>query len=194
MRKMLLRMLCALALSLFGCGGNGGRYAAVRGIDSEIYTRGRLSCGRAGGDAGFRDFQGCTLTEISYAGDETVQKEQEYILSFGDYDEGIVLLSSFTVDEHGGDGSLEPNHTYTRWSWYLARKNGGKVENRNQRLWLNTIVKSPLLKKRAFVAFILSSEQPWPYRQQRQTRRCPESPSRTGSCGSSRYRPSSHRS
>ena len=38
----------------------------------------------------------------------------------------VVLLSSFTVDEHGGDGSLEPNHTYTRWGWYLARKNGGK--------------------------------------------------------------------
>lgn len=98
----------------------------VRGIDSEIYTDEDYLAAVQAVIAGFRDFQGCTLTEISYAGDETVQKEQEYILSFGDYDEGIVLLSSFTVDEHGGDGSLEPNHTYTRWSWYLARKNGGK--------------------------------------------------------------------
>lgn len=98
----------------------------VRGIDSEIYTDEDYLAAVQAVIAGFRDFQGCTLKEISYAGDETVRKEQEYILGFGDYDEGIVLLSSFTVDEHGGDGSLEPNHTYTRWSWYLARKNGGK--------------------------------------------------------------------
>ena len=98
----------------------------VRGIDSEIYTDEDYLAAVQAVIAGFRDFQGCTLKEISYAGDETVRKEQEYILGFGDYDEGIVLLSSFTVDEHGGDGSLEPNHTYTRWGWYLARKNGGK--------------------------------------------------------------------
>lgn len=95
-------------------------------MTSEIYTQEDYLAAVQAVKTGFRDFQGCTLTEISYAGDETVQKEQEYILSFGDYDEGIVLLSSFTVDEHGGDGSLEPKHTYTRWSWYLARKNGGK--------------------------------------------------------------------
>lgn len=98
----------------------------VRGIDSEIYTDEDYLAAVQAVIAGFRDFQGCTLKEISYAGDETVRKEQEYILGFGDYDEGIVLLSSFTVDEHGGDGSLEPNGTYTRWGWYLARKNGGK--------------------------------------------------------------------
>ena len=82
--------------------------------------------GCAGGDRRLPGFSGMHADGNLYAGDETVQKEQEYILGFGDYDEGIVLLSSFTVDEHGGDGSLEPNGTYTRWSWYLARKNGGK--------------------------------------------------------------------
>ena len=107
-------LLFVFVLSLFGCGKTGGdmRVRGIAAVQAVI--------------AGFRDFQGCTLKEISYAGDETVRKEQEYILGFGDYDEGIVLLSSFTVDEHGGDGSLEPNHTYTRWGWYLARKNGGK--------------------------------------------------------------------
>ena len=126
MRKMLACiLLCALVLSLSGCGGN-AENAAVIDMTSEIYTQEDYLAAVQAVKTGFRDFQGCTLTEISYAGDETVQKEQEYILSFGDYDEGIVLLSSFTVDEHGGDGSSEPNHTYTRWSWYLARKNGGK--------------------------------------------------------------------
>lgn len=118
-------LLFVFVLSLFGCGKTGGDMR-VTGIDSEIYTDEDYLAAVQAVIAGFRDFQGCTLKEISYAGDETVRKEQEYILGFGDYDEGIVLLSSFTVDEHGGDGSLEPNHTYTRWSWYLARKNGGK--------------------------------------------------------------------
>ena len=106
-------LLCALALGILGCGGNEENLTVID-IDSEIYSQ--------------EDYLAAVqaVTEISYAGDETVQKEQEYILSFGDYDEGIVLLSSFTVDEHGGDGSLEPNGTYTRWGWYLARKNGGK--------------------------------------------------------------------
>ena len=118
-------LLCALALGILGCGGNEENLTVID-IDSEIYSQEDYLAAVQAVKTGFRNFRRCTLTEISYAGDETVQKEQEYILGFGDYDEGIVLLSSFTVDEHGGDGSLEPNGTYTRWGWYLARKNGGK--------------------------------------------------------------------
>ena len=84
-----------------------------------VFVLSLFGCGKTGGDMRVRGID----SEIYTDEDE---KEQEYILSFGDYDEVIVLLSSFTVDEHGGDGSLEPNHTYTRWSWYLARRNGGK--------------------------------------------------------------------
>ena len=118
-------LLCLLALCVSGCGGNEENLTVID-MDSEIYSQEDYLAAVQAVKTGFRDFQGCTLTEISYAGDETVQKEQAYILGSGDYDEGIVLLSSFTVDEHGGDGSLEPNSTYTRWGWYLARKNGGK--------------------------------------------------------------------
>lgn len=118
-------LLCLLALCVSGCGGNEENLTVID-MDSEIYSQEDYLAAVQAVKTGFRDFQGCTLTEISYAGDETVQEEQAYILGSGDYDEGIVLLSSFTVDEHGGDGSLEPNSTYTRWGWYLARKNGGK--------------------------------------------------------------------
>ena len=41
-------------------------------------------------------------------------------------DEVIVLISSFDVDSSGGDGSLNPNSTYTRWSWILVRNKNGK--------------------------------------------------------------------
>ena len=119
-------LLFVFIMSLLGCGKSGD--AAVADIDSEIYTAGDYQAAVEAVKAGFRDFKGCTLKEISYAGDETVRKEQEYILSFGDYDEGIVLLSTFTVDEKGGDGSLEPNSTYKKWGWYLGRKNDGDWE------------------------------------------------------------------
>jgi hypothetical protein len=42
-----------------------------------------------------------------------------------DADEVIVLTSSFDVDASGGDGSLNPNSTYTKWMWILVRN---KVE------------------------------------------------------------------
>lgn len=37
----------------------------------------------------------------------------------------MVLYSDFDVDGSGGDGSLNPNSTYTDWSWVLVRENGG---------------------------------------------------------------------
>ncbi len=42
-------------------------------------------------------------------------------------DEVIVLLSSFDVDSSGGDGSLNPNSTYSDWKWILVRTDGGQV-------------------------------------------------------------------
>jgi hypothetical protein len=33
----------------------------------------------------------------------------------------IVLFSDFSVDASGGDGSFNPNETYTNWSWILIR-------------------------------------------------------------------------
>ena len=35
-------------------------------------------------------------------------------------------VSSFDVDETGGDGSLNPNSTYDGWCWILVRNTGGR--------------------------------------------------------------------
>ncbi len=35
----------------------------------------------------------------------------------------MVLLSNFKVGPSGGNGSLEPNSTYTEWQWILIRDN-----------------------------------------------------------------------
>ena len=69
-------------------------------------------------------YNGCTLTEIYYAGDEYTSDYLDWADRTG-ADEVIVLLSSFDVDSSGGDGSLNPNSTYDRWNWILVRTNGG---------------------------------------------------------------------
>jgi hypothetical protein len=50
-----------------------------------------------------------------------------YVITDGD--EVIVLVSSFDVDETGGDGSLNPDSTYTKWMWIMARQEGGKWQH-----------------------------------------------------------------
>lgn len=70
------------------------------------------------------EFKGCTLTQISYPGDDLSDLFDEYAKEYQS-DEAIILRSSFDVDSSGGDGSLEPNSTYEGWQWILVRSNGG---------------------------------------------------------------------
>ena len=115
-------LLFVFVLSLFGCGKTGGDMR-VRGIDSEIYTDEDYLAAVQAVIAGFRDFQGCTLTEISYAGDETVRKEQEYILGFGDYDEGVMAQFALTEEDIAflGGHALVVSGLWGHAEGYLAR-------------------------------------------------------------------------
>ena len=77
----------------------------------------------------FKDFKGCNLTKLWY--DE--EKSNNFIEDYMKYGKGaasgvkaenvIVLLSDFDVDSSGGDGSLNPNSTYSNWNWILIRDN-----------------------------------------------------------------------
>lgn len=71
-----------------------------------------------------KEFQGCTLREITYVGDD---HQDEFIEWAEDYEaeEAIVLVSAFDVDASGGDGSLNPNDTYEDWEWVLVRDKDG---------------------------------------------------------------------
>ena len=75
-----------------------------------------------------KNFEGCTLTEITYLGDDKLDDWQEFA-ERNNADDVMVLVSSFNVDASGGDGSLNPNSTYTNWKWILVRTNGGKWEH-----------------------------------------------------------------
>lgn len=117
-------LLLVLLAVLSACGSEGGD-PVIRELDSALYTQSDYDAAVEAVQDYFKDFKGCTMTEIAYAGDEKTTREQDYILGFGDYTQGIVLTSTFEVDEHGGDGSLEPNSTYSGWGWYLGRKGDG---------------------------------------------------------------------
>ena len=125
MKKVLCVMLCILlTLSLSACGGS-TRSATTRRVPSEIYSLPDIESAINVIKAEFRTFwRGCILIEISYAGDEKSIAAQDMAAQYG-ADEVVVLTSFFRVDSSGGDGSLSPNYTYTRWQWVLVRSNGG---------------------------------------------------------------------
>lgn len=126
MKKIAYTMLCILLVfCLSACGGNVSG-VKTHNVDSEIYSQGDINSAIETIKKEFkRDWNGCTLTEIYYAGDDS-SKEWQDCADRNNADEVIVLLSSFYVDSSGGDGSLNPNSKYNNWNWILVRTNGGQ--------------------------------------------------------------------
>ena len=125
--KKIIRIITGVLLvsSLSACGGKVGQ-AKTHEVDSKMYSQEDISAAIELVKKEFKhSFKGCTLTEIYYAGDENTKNHQGTTAQHA-ADEVIVLLSSFDVGPSGGDGSLNPNDSYTDWMWILARKNGGR--------------------------------------------------------------------
>lgn len=128
--KQLIGMLFGflMVLLLSGCGGD---VSGVKVLEykSNIYSKEDIEEAIDVTKKYFRsEFTGCTLTEITYAGDDKITSYEEWATR-NDADEVIVLTSSFDVDSSGGDGSLNPNSTYSNWNWILVRNNDGKWRN-----------------------------------------------------------------
>lgn len=124
--KSICIILCILlVLTLCACGGN-VRGAKTHNVDSEMYSQDDIKAAIDTIKKEFRrNWKGCTLTEIYYAGDDSSKGHQDWA-DRNKADEVIVLLSSLDVDSSGGDGSLNPNSTYYNWNWILVRTNGGQ--------------------------------------------------------------------
>ena len=125
MRKILaLGLVLFSMLSLVACGGNVTN-CKVTECSSAIYSDDEIeSAIRVAKNYFALNFDGCTLTEIGYLGDDKLDGYQEFADRNG-ADDVIVLVSTFNVDSSGGDGSLNPNSTYTNWNWILIRTDGG---------------------------------------------------------------------
>ena len=129
MKKIVCIMLCILLVfSLSACGGDVSE-VNTHNVISEIYSQEDINDAIDTIKKEFkRNWEGCTLTEIYYAGDDSSKDHQDWA-DRNNADEVIVLLSSFDVDSSGGDGSLNPNSTYSDWNWILVRTNGGKWQH-----------------------------------------------------------------
>ena len=112
-------------LSLTACGGN-VENVKITDYSSMVYSDAEIESAIDVAIKCFKkNFDGCTLTEITYSGDDSLDDAQD-VADRNNADDVIVLVSTFEVDASGGDGSLEPNSTYTDYEWILVRRNGGK--------------------------------------------------------------------
>ena len=129
MKKIICAALCVLIVfGLNACGGNVNE-VNTHNVKSEMYSEEDIRTAVDTIKKEFKsDWAGCTLTEIYYAGDDSSKAYQDWA-DRNNADEVIVLLSSFDVDSSGGNGSLNPNSTYTDWNWILVRTNGGKWQH-----------------------------------------------------------------
>ena len=135
MKRLITAALCILlVLCLCACGGKESTVKVIN-VESDTYSEKDIASAiDVIVDEFQKNWKGCTLKEIRYAGDELCAKEKEYAERFN-ADEVIVLLSSFDVDSSGGDGSLNPDSTYTDWNWILVRTNGGKWRHVEHGYW-----------------------------------------------------------
>ena len=127
MKKIIaMLVLCVLLLGFTGCGGDVSDVQVQLWEESELYDDKEIHSAINEAIRYFKkNFNGCTLTEITYAGDDVTAAHGEWAERH-DADETIVLISSFDVDSSGGDGSLNPNSTYNGWNWILVRDTGGR--------------------------------------------------------------------
>lgn len=130
MMKKLIALVFALAC-VIGFVAYGGNMKNVKIADcsSEIYSDAEIENAMDVAIHYFeKNFEDCILTEITYLGDDQLDNWQEFA-ERNNADDVMVLVSSFNVGASGGDGSLNPNSTYTNWKWVLVRTNGGKWEH-----------------------------------------------------------------
>ena len=126
MKKLVTLLLTVvLVLSLTGCGELSVSFAIV-GEKSKVYTETDineamdvvLDCFR-------KEFDGCTLLELGYAGDDTRAEQKEWATQY-DADECILLVCSF--ETNGRQDVLNANSTYENYKWVLTRTGGGEWE------------------------------------------------------------------
>lgn len=128
--KKMISFLCIILVVLFllvykqvGKSNN----AVVSIGKSDKFSQGEINDATNCVKKKFKDFRGCSLTNLWYD-----EKKSNY--SIGDYlkygkglengvksENVIVFISTFKVDFSGGEGSLNPNSTYSDWNWTVIR-------------------------------------------------------------------------
>ena len=118
-KVIILAVLTATVFYLAACGG----MVTVGSFKSNIYTQEEFDEAVAVVQDYFKGFEGCTMKEIKYAGDDAT--EQEAQAQGMDANQVIVLESTFETDGENHENGLEPNKTYEGYKWILTRPASG---------------------------------------------------------------------
>lgn len=128
MRQTIFIILFTFVLLFTGCSKGNVSGAQKIICESAVFTQAEIEDAMDVAIAHFKaEFEGCTLLEMEYDEAYSEKLSPAWAQQYG-AEEAIVLLSSFEVDEKGGDGSFNPGQTYTRWQWVLIRSSGGAWE------------------------------------------------------------------
>ena len=125
MKKLIIGMMLTIAvLCLAACGGSSIK---VGSFSSLIFDSGEYDVAVQEVFTYFDSFEGCTMTEIGYAGDDAVRAEAK---ARGLAPEQVmVLTSTFTTDSKDQQNGLEPDHTYEDYKWILTRNTSAEPWN-----------------------------------------------------------------
>ena len=129
MKKFISCLTVILVLLSFAACQNTGKteYVAVEVGKSAKFSEAEINNAIKQIKVKFKDFKGCTLKKLWYDEDTSNSMIDGYLkngkgsVNGAKAENVIILLSDFDVDSSGGDGSLEPNSTYSSWNWILIR-------------------------------------------------------------------------
>ena len=125
MKKIFIGILIAVAvLCLAACGGSSVK---IGSFSSAIFNNDDYDAAVQEVFSYFGSFEGCTMTEIGYAGDDAVRAEAE-VRGLAP-EQVIVLTSTFTTDSEDHQNGLEPDHTYEDYKWILTRGSSAEPWN-----------------------------------------------------------------
>ena len=128
--KRVLSMVLLLCILFCGCGGDVSQCVRTRD-PSQQYNQREIDLAMDEVETYFRkEFSGCVLEELIYDDEFSSDRAPGWAKQYGE-EEAIVILSVFSVDGSGGDGSLTPNSTYRNYQWILTRSGNGGWELRN---------------------------------------------------------------
>jgi hypothetical protein len=132
MKKVMSCLLCIiLTISFTACGSAGNTDSvSIDPIKSSIYSEDDYTQAVNVALKYFHNhFTDCTMTKISYVGDDMGDAMKEWAEDYH-MDEVIILTSDFKTGKHC-EKSLDPNSKYTDWQWILARNKGGKWKHKD---------------------------------------------------------------
>ena len=115
-RIMSLTALILALVLLVGCSGG----VSIGGFSSKYLNSDDYDAAVQEVMTYFKDFEGCTMKKIGYAGDAVVKAEAD---ARGLAPEQIIVLTStFETDGENHENGLEPSFTYEDYTWTLTRE------------------------------------------------------------------------